>query len=46
MGVFKPALTVIAFAVLFAGLTGASFVLTATVHQAIASIALRAASPG
>jgi hypothetical protein len=46
MRVFKPALTVIAFAFLFVGLFVASFVLTATVHRGFASIAVRAVGPG
>ena len=46
MRVFKPALTCIAFAFVFGGVFMASFVLTATVHRGLGSIASRTFAPG
>ena len=46
MRMFKPALTAIAFALFFGGVFVASFVLTAMLHRAFASIGVRAIGLG
>lgn len=46
MRVFKPALTAAAFVLIFGAIFVASFVLTATLHKSLASIALTGAGPG
>ena len=46
MHVFKPALTAACFISIFGAIFVASFVLTATLHKSLSSIAVTAVSPG